>query len=155
MVKFIYLFNIFIFNTTTTLTYKMIKIYAIGKVKQQFIKEGINEFLKRLTKYAKVEYIETQSLSQDKLKGFTIGLDERGEQLTSVKFSNLIKEKTLNYKQINFIIGDAFSLPKNIKYDYKLSLSKLTMPTNIARLVFIEQLYRAFTIIKNEPYHKD
>ncbi len=130
----------------------MITILAIGKVRQQFVKSGIQEFLTRLQKYGKVEYREVDSFTS--AKGYIIALDEGGTQYSSNTFAQFIKKKNLENKNITFLIGPAEGLG-DVKRDTTISLSNMTYPTQLVRLIFIEQLYRAFTIIKNEPYHKN
>lgn len=134
----------------------MITIQAQGKVRQPFIKQGMQEFLKRIQKYNKVIYTEVKSLTvNSKNDNYVIALDENGKQYTSQKFATHLKSLQLNHKNITFLIGEAQGLPTNLKCNEKISLSQLTFPTQLARLIFIEQLYRAFTIIKGEPYHKE
>ncbi len=134
----------------------MITLLGIGKVKQPFVQEGMQEFLKRLQSYTKIEYLEKNNLNLDNLNGYIIALDEHGSQMTSVEFAQFIKKITLEQKNIIFIIGEAQGLSPDIlqKCSKTISLSKMTYPTQLVRLIFAEQLYRAFTIINNEPYHK-
>lgn len=84
-----------------------------------------------------------------------ICLDERGKQQTSIEFSNTINN-FLPYGQINFLIGGAFGLASKIKErsDFILSLSRMTFPHKFAKLILIEQIYRAYQILNNHPYHK-
>tara|TARA_Y100000310_G_C20638202_1_gene792399 strand:- start:1432 stop:1818 length:387 start_codon:yes stop_codon:yes gene_type:complete len=126
-----------------------------GKLKEKYCKLGVEEYFKRLQKYAKVQLHESSSL--ENLKGFVIALDENGTQFSSVDFATTIKQLHLEQKDISFIIGEANGLPKDIltKCNMKLSLSSMTFPNQLAVLVFVEQLYRAFTINKGEKYHKE
>ena len=126
-----------------------------GKLKEKYCKLGIEEYLKRMQKYAKVQIHESSSL--ENLKGFIIALDEHGTQFSSVDFATTVKKLHLEHKNITFVIGEAKGLPREIlnTCNMKLSLSEMTFPNQLAVLVFIEQLYRAFTIIKKEPYHKE
>ena len=132
----------------------MIRLICIGRIKKQYVKKGANIFLKRLQKYSKVEYIETNSIKEK--SGFNIALVVEGKQLSSKKFAELIKKINFDYKNINFYIGEAEGLPKKVLQDcdLKISLSKMTFPNELVRVIFLEQLYRAFTINNNEPYHK-
>lgn len=134
----------------------MITILALGKIKQSFVQHGMNEFLKRLQQYTKVEYIEKNNVNIEKLNGYIIALDEHGQQFASAEFAQLIKKTTLENKNLIFIIGEAEGLSEEIlkKCSKTISLSTMTFPTQLVRLIFAEQLYRAFTIINNEPYHK-
>jgi len=129
----------------------MIRILGLGKVKEAYVKEVLQEYIKRLSKYAKVEYLDG---SLEAVKGFVIALDEKGKEFTSKEFSDYIKKVNLENKDITFVIGEAEGLPKNLKYEEKISLSKMTFPNQMVRVIFVEQLYRAFTIIKGEKYHK-
>ncbi len=151
----------------------MIKIICIGKIKEQFYKEAINEFLKRLTKYIKVEIIELDeeisanpSISlikeKDKIlsklnnKQYLIALDINGKEVNSIELAQKINKLLIDYSDIVFIIGSSHGLHDDIKkkVNYCLSFSKLTFPHQLFRVILLEQIYRSFTIINNEPYHK-
>ncbi|MBI2573604.1 23S rRNA (pseudouridine(1915)-N(3))-methyltransferase RlmH [Candidatus Woesearchaeota archaeon] len=133
----------------------MIRIVAVGKTRQSFVKEGIAEFVGRLEKYTKIEYKEVEKVGV--LQGYVIALDEHGTQYTSPDFSKKIQRLTMNHKDLTFVIGPAEGIPKDVlsQCQDKVSLSLMTFPTQLVRLIFVEQLYRAFTIMNNEPYHKD
>lgn len=150
----------------------MISIIAVGKIKEKYIKEGINDYLKRLSKYTKVELIEVADVSFDEIKtlkteaesilkkintkSFIITLEIDGKELNSIELSNLIDKSITNYGDITFIIGGSYGLDSIIKElsNYKLSFSKMTFPHQLFRLVFLEQIYRSFKILNNEQYHK-
>lgn len=150
----------------------MINIITVGKIKEKYIIDGINEYLKRLTKYTKVNIIELSDDSFDKvktlksesekilskldLKSFIVTLEIDGKELNSIEFSELIDKTLTNYSDITFIIGGSYGLDYSIKKlsNYKLSFSKMTFPHQLFRLVFLEQLYRGFKILNNESYHK-
>ena len=150
----------------------MITIITIGKIKEKYIKDGIEDYLKRLSKYTKVELIELEDESFDKTKtlkieaekilkkinskSYIITLEIEGKELTSVELSNLIDNTLNNYSDITFIIGGSYGLHDSIKNisNYKLSFSKMTFPHQLFRLLFLEQLYRSFKILNNEQYHK-
>jgi 23S rRNA (pseudouridine1915-N3)-methyltransferase len=134
----------------------MIKLICEGKVKQAYVKQGVEEFLKRLTKHVKVEYIEKDEIKESDLKGFVIALDVKGKEYSSEKFAENINKIYMENKPLIFLIGGADGLQENIQAqaDLKISLSKLTYPNELVRVIFLEQLYRAFKIINNEPYHK-
>lgn len=150
----------------------MINIITVGKIKEKYIIDGINEYLKRLTKYTKVNIIELSDDSFDKvktlksesekilskldLKSFIVTLEIDGKELNSIEFSELIDKTLTNYSDITFIIGGSYGLDDSIKKlsNYKLSFSKMTFPHQLFRLVFLEQLYRGFKILNNESYHK-
>lgn len=153
-----------------------IKLITIGKTNEDWLIKGIAEYQNRLKHYTNFEFIQIPdiknkaSLSVDKLKeaeliefekhldkdAHIIVLDENGKQFTSVDFSVYIEKKMLvGTKQLIFIIGGAFGTSNKIldTCNDKIALSLMTFSHQIVRLVFIEQLYRAFTIIKNEKYH--
>ena len=138
----------------------MIRLVCLGKNKPLY-KTGVDEFTKRLSKYCKFELLESSSSKESKnqgnLKGTIVALDEGGKEFTSQQFSKFMQKLNMESKDITFVIGPAEGLSKEIKdkANHTISLSKMTMPNQMAKLVFLEQLYRAFTIIKGEPYHKD
>jgi len=154
-----------------------IRIIALGKIKESFLKEGINEFLKRLTPYCPVEVIEltpieikdenltskvldeegVNILSHIKPDSYVITLEILGKQLSSEDFAEKINE--INMSGVNdlvFVIGSSCGLSDNVKNraNFKLSFSKMTFLHQFARLILVEQIYRAFKILKGETYHK-
>ena len=144
-----------------------IKIVTIGKLKEKFLIDGVNEYLKRLKPFAKVEVYEIaecktveeegQKLLSNVLRNsFLIVLDVAGEMLTSEKFAEKIAALSLHgVSDITFIIGGAFGLSDEVKRAaaFRLSFSKMTFTHQMARLILVEQIYRAFKINRNEPYH--
>ncbi|MEF2690640.1 MAG: 23S rRNA (pseudouridine(1915)-N(3))-methyltransferase RlmH [Bacilli bacterium] len=150
----------------------MITIISVGKLKEKYLNDGINEYLKRLSKYMKVELIEVEDVSFDKektlkeearniqkrlnLKSYIITLEIDGKELTSLELSDLINKISINNSDITFIIGGSYGLDDSIKQlsNYKLSFSKLTFPHQLFRLILLEQIYRSYKIINNETYHK-
>ena len=150
----------------------MITIITVGKIKEKYIREGQDEYLKRLTKYVKIELIELDDECFDKektlnkeaekiekklnKKSFIITLEIEGKQLNSLEFANLIDKTTVNNSDITFIIGGSYGLSSDIKKlsNYRLSFSNMTFPHQLFRLIFIEQLYRSYKILNNETYHK-
>ena len=154
-----------------------IKIIALGKIKEKFLKDGIDEFLKRLTPYATVEVIElnpteikddalTQRaleheaekiLANIKPNSYVITMEILGKQLSSEEFAQKINEITISgISELVFIIGSSYGIAPCVsqRADFKLSISKMTFLHQFARLLLIEQIYRAFKILKNETYHK-
>lgn len=133
----------------------MIRIVCIGKIKKEW-KNVNDEFFKRINTFTKIEIIELKEEKAKEVekyvKGFCIVLDEKGKQLTSRDFSKLIKEKD----KITFIIGGKEGIEEKIiqKADFILSLSKMTFSHQLARIILLEQIYRAFCIIYNLPYSK-
>lgn len=150
----------------------MITIITVGKIKEKYIKDGIKDYLKRISKYNKIELIEVDDTSFDKnkalkveaenilkrlnKKSFIITLEIEGNEINSLELSNLIDNNINNYTNITFIIGGSYGLDDSIKElsNYKLSFSKLTFPHQLFRLILLEQLYRSFKILNNESYHK-
>ena len=154
-----------------------IKIIALGKIKEKFLKEGIDEFLKRLTPYAAVEVIELSPveikdehlieralddegekiLSYIKPQSYVITLEIKGKELSSEEFAEKVVELTNEGQgEIVFVIGSSCGISKNVsaRANFKMSMSKMTFLHQFARLILIEQIYRAFKIIKGETYHK-
>ena len=154
-----------------------IKIIALGKIKEKFLKDGIDEFLKRLTPYTSLEIIElnpieikdenmTQKvldeegnniLSHIKDNSFVITMEIQGKQLSSEEFAQKINEITMSgVSELVFVIGSSCGISAKVsqKANFKLSMSKMTFLHQFARLILIEQIYRAFKILKGEKYHK-
>lgn len=133
----------------------MIEILCIGKTKTPFVKQGITEFLQRLPKYQPTTYREVSEIKQP--TGFLIALDVKGKEMNSPELAQTLKKLLLQEKKITFVIGEANGLPTEIvnKANLRLSLSQMTFPHELVRIIFLEQLYRAFSIIHNEPYHKE
>ena len=126
-------------------------------IKQKFILEGEQEYLVRLKVMATVELV-TGSIDKIPSKSFVIALDENGDEFTSEKFAGFIQKKTVQGKSdFTFLIGAAAGLSKEQREraNATLSLSKLTFPYQMARFILVEQLYRAMSIIKGKPYHKE
>lgn len=154
-----------------------IKIIALGKIKEKFLKEGIDEFLKRLTPYAAVEITELSPieikdehltekvleeeaekiLSHIKPQSYVITMEIKGRQLSSEEFAEKIQELTNDgLSEIVFVIGSSCGIGKSVseRANFKMSMSKMTFLHQFARLILVEQIYRAFKIIKGEIYHK-
>ena len=151
----------------------MIKIICVGKIKESFYTEACLEYIKRLSKYTKLDVIEVEDSSIEDAsvamskeaeqikkkidkKDFIITLEIDGEQLSSIEFSKKIDSLTSNYGNISFIIGGSYGLSEEIKNisNYKLSFSKMTFPHQMFRVILLEQIYRTYKIINNEKYHK-
>ena len=129
-------------------------IYAIGKIKKLWIRYGINQYKKRLPDLIINELKNFNINNLRSNNNIIICLSEEGKQFNSVELSSLL----LNFKnkKINFLIGDTDGISSDIKKnsDLILSLSPLTFPHEIARLILIEQIYRAVSISNNSPYHR-
>ncbi|MGB9679553.1 MAG: 23S rRNA (pseudouridine(1915)-N(3))-methyltransferase RlmH [Minisyncoccia bacterium] len=157
-----------------------ITIIAVGKIKEDYIKNGIKEYIKRMTPYAKINIVEIpdekapKELSAkeekiiiekegkkilDKIKkdNFKFSLCIEGEEMDSLKFAQELKQiMDSGNSDVAFIIGGSLGLSEEIKdiSDIRLSFSKMTFPHQLMRLILIEQIYRAFKINRNETYHK-
>lgn len=145
----------------------MIKIICIGKIKEKYLTDGINDYLKRLTKYHKVELIELKDSDIKKEKeeilkvlnkdSYIISLAIEGKEYKTTELSEKIDNLLTNGKSnITFIIGGSDGIDEEIKNisNELLSFSKLTFPHGLFRLILLEQIYRIFKIQNNETYHK-
>lgn len=145
----------------------MIKVLCVGKIKEDYLKELIKDYQKRIQKYHKIEIIEvkdeaTLDLEKSHLekylssKDYIITLEIEGKQLTSEEFASKIEKTFLSYPNITFVIGSSLGIAKEIKEmsNFALSFSTLTFPHGLFRGMLLEQIYRAFKIINHETYHK-
>jgi len=153
-----------------------IELWCIGKTDFDFVKKGIDEFASRLKHYTKFNIVYIDDVKRGskenplsikakegssvlkRLKGdeLLFLLDENGKEMDSIKFSAFIENKMIySSKKVVFLIGGAFGFSDEIykKANQKISFSKMTFSHQLIRVCFVEQLYRAFTIIKNEKYH--
>lgn len=148
----------------------MIKIICVGKIKENFFKEAIKEYEKRLSKYTKLEIIEVNDESNGNIlekernsilkyineKDYVITMEIEGKSLSSIELSDKINQTLMINPNIVFIIGGSYGLHNEIKKrsNYQLSFSKLTFPHQLFRVFLLEQIYRSFKIINNESYNK-
>ena len=155
-----------------------ITLLAIGKTDDAYILEGIEKYLKRLKHYIKFELIilpdikNNKNLSEDEQKlkeaelffkkiqntDQLVLLDERGTEFTSLQYADYINKRMISSVQnLVFLIGGPYGFDQSIyqRANHKISLSKMTFSHQMIRLFFIEQVYRAFTILKGEPYHHE
>lgn len=153
-----------------------ITLLIVGKTEDAYLNEGIDKYLKRLKHYAKVEVAEitelknTKALTQEQQKAkeadlilkkittldYVILLDEKGIEVSSSQFAAYIDKKAVgSVANLVFIVGGPYGFDQTVyqRANDKLSLSRMTFSHQMVRLFFVEQLYRAFTIIKGEPYH--
>lgn len=131
----------------------MIKIICLGKIKEKFYEEAIEEYRKRIEKFFRFEIVETDKIKD--LGDFNIFLDENGKEMSSKEFADFLKEIILKNKKVYFFIGSYKGFDNGIENaDFILSLSKMTFPYQLCTLILIEQIYRAITIIKGINYQK-
>ena len=157
-----------------------IKIVTVGKLKEKYLKDGIAEYSKRLSRFANLEMIEladektpdrasdsenqkilelegTRILSKIRDRDFVIVLAIEGKTLSSEEFSKQLEQAPINgFSTLTFVIGGSLGLSPQVKKRANLSISfgRLTLPHQLMRLVLVEQIYRAFTIQQGSPYHK-
>lgn len=145
----------------------MIKILCVGKIKEKYLQDLINDYLNRINKYYKIKIIELKEnidiekenkniLEHIKSNEFNIALDIKGEKYTSEKFAYLVEKTFLINSNITFIIGGSLGLNDIVKNkcDKIISFSDFTFPHGLFRGILLEQIYRSFKIINNETYHK-
>ena len=144
----------------------MIRIICAGKIKEQYLVNIIEDYLKRINKYHKIEIIEVpdsnineegaKMLSKLNMKSYKVALCLDGVKLNSLEFASFINHKLMNYANIDFIIGASTGISDEVLKicDYKLSFSDLTFPHGLFRAILLEQIYRGFKINNNETYHK-
>ncbi|MBR1417113.1 MAG: 23S rRNA (pseudouridine(1915)-N(3))-methyltransferase RlmH [Bacilli bacterium] len=144
----------------------MINIICIGKIKEKYLTELIDDYKLRISKYHKINIIEipdndidketTNILKYIKPNDFVISLAIEGKEYNSIDFSKLLEDTFIHHSTIDFIIGESNGLSDLIKgkSNMLLSFSKLTFPHGLFRGILLEQIYRAFKIISNESYHK-
>ena len=129
-------------------------IYAIGKIKKTWIKDGIDQYKKRMPELI-INDLKTFNIKNLRSNNnIIICLSEEGKQFNSVELCSFLL--SFKNKKINFLIGDTDGISSDIKKnsDLILSLSPLTFPHELARLILIEQIYRAVSISNNSPYHR-
>ena len=144
-----------------------ITLIAVGKLKEKFLVAGVAEYVKRLRKFARIEVGEVPEcrtleeegrriLSMVPPNSWLCVLDVSGVELSSEDFANKIAALTLDgVSDLTFAIGGAFGVSDELRRaaDFRLSLSRMTLTHQMARLVLVEQIYRAFKINRHEPYH--
>jgi 23S rRNA (pseudouridine1915-N3)-methyltransferase len=139
------------------------KVIVVGRTKEKYLQEGIAEYAKRIGIFTPLKIVELKDSNLEEEGGkilkatgddYVIALDVGGRELSSEEFAAFLK-KNLD-KNIAFVIGGAEGLSGEVleRADYRLSLSKMTYTHEMARLIFLEQLYRAYTIIGGRKYHK-
>ena len=157
-----------------------ISIVCVGKIKEKFYVQAVCEYVKRLSRYCKLDIIELPDektpdnasekeelqikykegqliLSKIKDNMFVIAMDLNAKQMTSEEFSKFIETQgVMGNSNITFVIGGSLGLSQDVikRANYKICFSKMTFPHQLFRVMLLEQVYRAFRIMKNEPYHK-
>lgn len=158
----------------------MIRIAAVGRVKEKWMRDGLADYLKRIQPYEKIEVVEVDDekapesnsdaeneavkltegrklLKNIKDNDFVILLDLAGKEVDSVSLSKKIEEiHTRGYNRITFVIGGSLGISKELisRADMRWKISVNTFPHQLCRIIVAEQIYRAFRILHNEPYHK-
>ncbi len=150
----------------------MIKIICVGKIKENYLKEAILEYKKRVSKYTNIEIIELDDYSYDDKKtlltehnnilkvmnksDYNILLDIGGNQMDSISFAKKISDTLISNSNITFIIGGSLGVLDELrnKVNFRLSFSRMTFPHQLFRVLLLEQIYRAYKINNNEEYHK-
>lgn len=144
----------------------MIKIICIGKLKEKYLIDGVNDYLTRIRKYHKIDLIELPDSNIDNEgneilkhlsnKDFIISLAIKGREFSSIELADKIDKIFISNSNITFIIGGSNGIRQDIldKSNLLLSFSKLTYPHGLFRLILLEQIYRSFKILNNESYHK-
>ena len=156
-----------------------VRIVCVGKIKDSFNKQGIDEYKKRLSRYIKLDIIEVDDakikdnaspkeedlvkkeegiriLKQVKDNEYMILLDLHGKEIDSVEFSKIIDTTSIRFSTITFVIGGSLGLSEAViqRANYRLCLSKMTFTHQMTRVILLEQIYRSFKILNNEVYHK-
>lgn len=151
----------------------MIRVICVGKLKEKYWSDAVDEYLKRLSKYTKVELIEVSDegiadktvalrLEKEKIlkyispRDFLITMEIEGREYSSIEFSNLITKLEMNYFSFTFLIGGSYGLDEDIRKrsNLKISFSSMTFPHQLFRVMLLEQIYRAYKIKSGESYHK-
>lgn len=149
-----------------------INIICVGNLKEKFSKDEQSEYLKRLSAFCKLNVIEIKEQNQlenpaiilekegeeilKKLKGYTILCDIKSKQLSSEALAEKLNSLSLETSTINFVIGGSYGVSEKVRAaaNEKISFSLMTFPHNLFRIMLLEQVYRAFTIINGKSYHK-
>lgn len=157
-----------------------VNIITVGKIKENYLKDAIAEYTKRLSAFANIQFFEVADekcpenlseadkrivlkkegdkiLSQIPKSSFIYTLEIKGQKISSEKFSeNLRKQMLDGFSEFSFVIGGSLGLSDEVlsKSNFRLSFSDMTFPHQLMRVILLEQIYRSFKIMKNEPYHK-
>ena len=155
-----------------------IELFVVGKTNHNYLSPGIEDYLKRINRYIQFSICcisdakNTKNLSQQQQKNaegqnilvaiensdYVVLLDEHGKEYKSIEFASLIDKKMQTVaKRLVFVVGGPYGFSEDVykRANEKISLSKMTFPHDLIRLIFVEQLYRAFSILNHEPYHHE
>ena len=133
-----------------------INLICVGSIKEKFYEDAIKEYVKRLSRYIKLDIIVLKD-EKTPANAYVVALDLQGKKYTSEKFATYISGlETFSRGNLTFIIGGSLGLSKIVldRANAALCFSDMTFPHQLMRVIFLEQLYRAYRIINNEPYHK-
>ena len=154
-----------------------VKIVAVGKIKEKYFIDAINEYAKRLSRYANFSIVEVKEENfviepndsekaeilrreganiKKELSGYIVAMCIEGKKLSSVDLANTLDKIKNSNSEITFIIGGSYGIDESVKKlaNLKLSISDMTFPHTLCRVLLIEQIYRAFSIINDGKYHK-
>lgn len=149
-----------------------INLVCVGNLKEKFSKDEQNEYLKRLGSFAKVNVVEVKEQNhlenidlilakegeeiKKNLKGIVVLCEINSKECSSVEFANLLKDISMKSSIVTFVVGGSYGVCEEVKklVDMKISFSKMTFPHNLFRIMLLEQIYRAFTILSGKAYHK-
>lgn len=148
----------------------MIYIVCVGNLKEKYLSEACNEYLKRINRYEKIEIVELKeslltpynvALKAEAneiskyLKGYVIKMAIKGKQLSSEELASKLENVKLSgNSDITFVIGSSHGLDESVKSNFDLSISKMSFPHQLTRVILLEQVYRALSILNHSPYHK-
>lgn len=144
----------------------MIKIICVGKLKEKYLLDGVNDYLNRIRKYHRIDVIQLNDSNIDDegndilkhidKKDYLVCMDIDGKMMSSLSFANFIDSTFVTNSNITFIIGGSFGIREDIKSlcNLRLSFSLMTFPHGVFRIILLEQIYRAFKINNHESYHK-
>lgn len=155
-----------------------VKIITVGKLKEQYLRDACGEYLKRLKRFGSVQVVELDEYRlsdnpsqkeiekaleiegnsiQKEVKGYMIAMCIEGKQLSSTKLAEKMSRISVEgQSNVSFVIGSSFGIAESVKQsaDFRLSMSEMTFPHQLARVMLLEQIYRAFQINNNGKYHK-
>ena len=147
-----------------------INVVVVGDLKEKYLNEACKEYIKRISRYNKIEVVELKESTltpsnvalkaeaaeiKKHLKGYVIKMAIKGKQLTSEELAQKVENVTLNgFSDITFVIGSSCGLDESVPSSFDLSISKMTFPHQLTRVILLEQIYRALSILNHSPYHK-